>query len=446
MRVVGGRAFTVVLLCGMGVAAPDALLACDRDCSPSPNPVEIGVLPGYQQSRVRQISNGGDIVGQAVRTSGEPTQQAVLWHKARGPLDQAEVLPPLEGFVRGDARGFATHWTPVGMSYTPGVGTRAVAWKMDWTVGQRVAVDLAPPAGFTDAQALSGNGIGLVAGDAWNPKELANGLAVRHAVVWRLTWDGGAEVCDLGVPDGYLTSSANDVNAFGYVAGTAVGRLATGGLVTAAFVWRPLGRPQHCRFEAIPLTAAAAAPKVQAPAINERGDVVARADSNAPVLSRALIWRYYGRRYAEPQTLPLPEGFADALARAINAHGDIVGTAQKRNSKGAVTETSVALWRWTLRGWTSSVLTSPSNTAIINSEYLNDRGDVIADTSVAPTGSSGAYLWVKATQRRICTVSPGLLEVPALEGKILGEAPESLALPGAPPGPAGGELPEADGP
>ncbi len=397
MRVVGGRAFTVVLLCGAGVAAPDALLACDRDCSPSPNPVEIGVLPGYQQSRVRQISNGGDIVGQAVRTSGEPTQQAVLWHK-RGSRYKAEVLPPLEGFVRGEARGFATHWTPIGMSFNPTGGMRAVAWRMDWRAGQRVALDLEPPPGFTDAQAFSGNGLRLVAGDAWNAKEAVNGLTVRHAVLWRLTWDGGSVFCDLGVPDGFLTSSANDVNAFGFVVGTAVGRSPAGALVSAAFVWRPVGHPWSCGFEAIPLASDPTAPRVQSPAINARGDVVARADSHPPVSTRALIWRRYGRRYEDPEALPLPEGFTDALARAVNAIGDVVGTAQKRNSKGVITETGVILWRKTHRGWTPRVLASPANAAVINSEHLNDRGDVIADTTVAPTGSSGAYLWVKATR------------------------------------------------
>ena len=109
MRVVSVRTFTVVFAAVVGIAAPPReLQACERDCKPSPSPVEIGVLPGYELSRVKQINNLGDIVGQAVRTSEEPTQQAVLWHKVRGPHHVAEELPPLEGYTRSDARGFAT--------------------------------------------------------------------------------------------------------------------------------------------------------------------------------------------------------------------------------------------------------------------------------------------------------------------------------------------------
>jgi hypothetical protein len=356
--VVSSRTFTVVFVAVVGVAAiPHQLLACGHDCKPTPNPVEIGVLPGYQMSRVKQINNRGDIVGQAVRVSAEPTQQAVLWHKARGSRHEVEELPALDGFVRSDARGFATQWIPVGTSSIPGDGTRAVAWRMDWAARQRVAVDLEPPPGFTDAQAFSGSGLGLVAGDASNPKELVDGLAVRHAVLWRPSRDGSYSVCDLGVPEGFLTSTANDVNAFGVVVGTAVGRSATGALLSAAFVWRSVGHFRSCQFEAIPLVSDPAAPTVQSPAINERGDIVARASGSAPIFSRALLWRHRGHRYADPEALPVPDGFADVLARAINARGDIVGTAEKRSAKGAVVDARVVLWRETRRGWTSWVLT-----------------------------------------------------------------------------------------
>lgn len=401
MRVVSGRTFTVVFLALVGGAATaHELLACGHDCKPNPDPVEISALPDYQLSRVRQISNRGDIVGQVVRTSEEPTQQAVLWHKVRGPRYQAEELPALDGFVRGDARGFATPWIPVGISFIPGGTQRAVAWRTDWASRQRVAVDLEPPPGFTDAQAFSGNGLGLVAGDAWNPKELVDGFVVRHAVVWRLAWNGTADVCDLSVPDGFLASSANDVNAFGFVVGTAIGRSETGALMSVGYVWRPVGHPSRCRFEATPLPSDPAVPRVSAPAINDRGDVVARADGSAPTRSSALRWQRYGHRYADPEVLPPPEGYGDALARAINAHGDIVGTAQQRGANGAVTDARVVLWRKTSRGWTSWVLTSPTATNTINSEHLNDRGDIIADTPLPAAGSSGAYLWVNATQRR----------------------------------------------
>ncbi len=420
MRAVRGRTFAVVLLCGLGASPPDSLFACDQDCSPSPNPIDIGVVPGYQLSRVKQINNRGDIVGQAVRVSNEPTQQAVLWHKVRGLPHEAEALPALDGFVRGDARGFATDRIPIGISFIPAGPIRAVAWRMDWTAGQRVAVDLEPPPGFTDAQAFSGNGLGLVAGDASNPKELVDGLVVRHAVLWRVTAAGGVTLCDLGVPDGFVTSTANDVNARGFVVGTARRHSATGSLVTTAFVWRPLGCRQACQFEAIPLASGSAVSTVQAPAINERGDVVAQATGSAS--SSAVLWRRHGHKYEDPETLPPPEGFTDALARAINARGDIVGTAQKRSPGKPISEARVVLWRRTSHGWTSSVLTSPSNTTLINSEHLNDRGDVIADTAFPPPGSSGAYLWMKAT-RRNCRQRAGSADASSLAQTLDAEIP-----------------------
>jgi uncharacterized membrane protein len=397
MRVVSFRTFTVVFAAVVGVAAvPHELLACGhkRDCKPNPDPVEIGVLPGYQLSRVRQINNRGDIVGQAVRVSEEPTQQAVLWHKVRGPRQVAEELPPLEGYTRSDARGFATPWIPIGTSSLPGVETRAVAWKTDWATRQRVAVDLEPPPGFTDAQAYSGNGLGLVAGEASNPRELVDGLSARHAVLWHPTRDGGFDACDLGVPDGYVTSTANDVNVLGIVVGTARGRSDAGGWVTTAFFWRPLGRLRDCRFEARPLPSGATDFSILAPAINGRGDIVAQGSAGTSV--RALLWRRHRNRYADPEVLPVPEGFTDALARAINSPGDIVGTAQRRTDAGM--ETRVVVWKRTFRGWTARMLGSPSGANLISSEHLNDRGDVIADTTQPPEDSSGAYLWVKATQ------------------------------------------------
>lgn len=401
MSVVSVRTFTVVFAAVVGVAAvPHELLACghERDCKPSPDPVEIGVLPGYELSRVKQINNRGDIVGQAVRTSEEPTQQAVLWHKVRAPRHVAEELAPLEGYTRSEARGFATPWIPIGTSSLPGVETRAVAWKTDWETRQRVAVDLEPPPGFTDAQAWSGSGSGLIAGDAWNPREIVGGAQVRHAVLWHPEPDGGFRVCDLGVPEGFLTSSANDVNARGVVVGTALGRSAAGALLSVGYVWRPVGRLSRCQFEAIPLAADPAVPRVSAPAINEQGDVVARAEGSAPTFSRALRWRRHHHGYADPEVLPLPQGYTDALARAINARGDIVGTAQKRTANGAVSEARVVLWQSTGRGWASRVLTSPLSTDTISSEHLNDRGDVIADTTLPPPGASGAYLWMEATR------------------------------------------------
>ncbi len=71
---------------------------------------------------------------------------------------------------------------------------------------------------------------------------------------------------------------------------------------------------------------------------------------------------------------------------------------------------------------------SPLNTTVINSEHLNDRGDVVADTTLAPPGSSGAFLWVKAT-RPPCEAAPlatGLSET--IETETAEEPTEPQAL------------------
>lgn len=401
MREVGGRVFTVVLLMAGVAATPNSLPACEHDCST--NPVEIGALPGYERSRVKQINNHGDIVGQAVRASEEPLQVAALWRRVRAGRYQAEVLPPLDGFDRSEARGFATRFVPVGYSFQVGGTQRATAWPMDRFAGLRVAVDLEPPPGFTDARVFSGNGIGLAVGEVRNPREAVDGVPIRHAAVWRSTWNGGFAVCDLGVPEGYLTSTANDVNSLGLVVGTVLGRSENGQLTTDAVVWRPLGRFHECRFEAVVLPSAADA-TVVSPAINEAGTVVAQG-AGTPL--RALLWRRVGRHYADPEVLPPPEGFTQALARAINARGDIVGTAQR--TVDGVAEARVVLWRRTHRGWTTWMLTSPVDTSRIDSEHLNDRGDVIADTTAPAAGSSGAYLWTNATNRH-CPPRRGVAE------------------------------------
>jgi hypothetical protein len=394
MREVIGRPSAPLLLLCLATAIPCAVLAGDSV------PTAIPTLPDYELSKVRQINNRGDIAGQAVRLTYEPTEQALVWRKQRRHGFRTEVLPPLDGLLRGDARGFATDDLPIGFSYTPGGGKRAVAWATDAAADQIVPIELEPPAGFTDAQALSGNGSGEIVGEATNPGELINGLQVRHAVLWRAGRHGSFSVCDLGVPDGYYTSTANDVGRSGVVVGTARGPGSDGRLVSDVFVWRPRSSncSDPCQYEIVRLPSDPALPNNQSPAINERGDVVARADTPAPATSRPLYWRRTGRDYADPEVLPVPEGFSDAFARSVNERGDIVGTVQQKSRPGGpVVQSSVVVWKRKCGDWEPVVLTSPSEVTILNAQSINDSGDVVADTSFAVAGSSGAYLWTNAT-------------------------------------------------
>ena len=182
------------------------------------DPIDLGTLPGYTASRAKDINEGGDIVGQAVRPGAEPVEEAVLWDRTRGGRYVLEALPALPGLVRGDARGFANGRAPIGFSYLVGPGFslfRAVVWREDPS-GERVPLDLTPPPGFTDATALAANARGQIAGEAQNPLEVINGSTVQHAVLWRPLCGHPNqphhppeyEVCDLGVPDGFDASGA----------------------------------------------------------------------------------------------------------------------------------------------------------------------------------------------------------------------------------------------
>ena len=372
-------------------------------------PVDLATLPGYEHSRPKGLNESGDVVGQAARTAGEPTEQAVLWRRSRRGNLLAEALPPLAGLDGGDARAFASERTPVGFSYVAGSGFtlfRAVAWRKDAS-GLRVAVDLEPPAGFTDAQAYSANWRGEVVGEAASPAETVNGTVVRHAMLWQRQRDGSYEACDLGVPEGFDASTAFDLNEAGSVVGTAR-RLESdgaGGLQVRSdvVVWQRVRSGHDCAFRTLPLESRDDLPFEQNPSINERGDVVARADRltpGGPTLSRALLWSRQGCGYAAPVELPLPKGFTDAFARDLNSHGEIVGTALVRSPAGATTAARVVVWRRGARGrFVPTLLASPAGASIAVAEQVNERGDVVGSTPMPAAGQSGGLLWKKKRER-----------------------------------------------
>lgn len=388
---------------------PALLLLSLAGLANAQEPVDLGALPGYERSRPKGLNESGDVVGQVARTAGDPTEQAVLWQRSRHGGLRAEALPPLAGLDGGDARAFASERTPVGFSYLTGSGLslfRAVAWRRDVS-GLRVAVDLEPPAGFTDAQAYSANWRGEVVGEAANPSETVNGSVVRHAVLWQRGHDGRYEACDLGVPDGFDSSTAFDLNESGAVVGTAR-RLESdgaGGLQVRSdvVVWQRVRWGHGCAFRTVSLESRDDLPFEQNPSINERGDVVARADRltpGGPTLSRALLWSRRGCGYTVPVELPLPEGFTDAFARDLNTRGEIVGSALVRSPAGATTAARVVVWRRGAGGrFVPTLLASPAGASIAVAEQVNERGDVVGSTPMPAAGRSGGLLWKKKRER-----------------------------------------------
>jgi hypothetical protein len=402
------RTSLLVVLSG-GVAAVSA----------AQDPIDLGTLPGYTLSRPRQINEKGDVVGEVARPGPEPVEQAVLWDRRGGGRYVLEALPPLPGLVRGDARSFAGARTPVGFSSLVAPGSsrfRAVAWWLDPS-GERVPVDLAPPAGFTDATALAANARGEIAGAAQNPLEVTNGSTVQHAVLWRPRRGDPRrhgdppeyEVCDLGVPDGFDASGASGINEAGDVVGTARRLESDGGggllLRSVAVVWRrPCRRHAECVGDPIVLPSREDLPFNQNPAINQWGDVVAQADrrvAGQPPVSRPLLWLRSHGGYGDPVALPLPEGFTDAFATDVNASGHVLGTAQVRSSTGAIQASRAVVWHpCRRRGAAVSLLPNPPGTALAFAARLHERGDAVGSAPLPPAGSSGGLLWRGAAADR----------------------------------------------
>jgi hypothetical protein len=369
-------------------------------------PEDVGTLEGYAMGRPRNLDNHGDLVGLASRPGPEPTSQAVLWERTRDGYD-LEALPPLANLPRSEAQGFGRRGTPVGYSFVSAGGVslfRAVAWRKDVS-GLRVAEDLEPPPGFTDALAFAGNHHGLVVGAASNPGETVNGLTRRQAVAWEPGKDG-YEVTELGVPEGYDVSDAAGVNQLGEIVGTAVRRESDGGggfvQRTAVVVWRR-GCHRHGRseVEAFVLPLPEDLPRGTSPAISTPGVVVVRAERSTPgepLVSRPLFWIRRGHGFAGPYELPVPDGFTDAFPTDVNEVGAVLGTALLRQSTfPTLASSQVVVWTWWHKGgYRATVLPNPEGAAIVTSTALNEKGDALGFASPAPPGGSGGYIWKKA--------------------------------------------------
>jgi uncharacterized membrane protein len=386
-------------LAGAALAAVGACVLADAALAQPPS--DVGTLPGFTVSRPKAIDGHGDIVGQAARAG--PNEQAALWVPTHNGYSVV-ALPALAGLLWGDARAFGRHGAPVGYSYlTGGVSVfRAVVWREDAS-GTRVAVDLEPPPGFTDALAVGANHHGLIVGEASNPRETINGSTVRHAVAWFPRKRGDYEVVDLGVPEGYDASSASGVNARGEVVGTAQ-RLESdgaGGLLLRATValWRT--RLQHDgsgKTATLVLPSHPDLPRNQNPAINAAGLVVAQAYGTAPgerPVSRPLLWWRLGRRFLGPYELPVPEGFTDAVPNDINELGTILGTASVRPVSGPPSASQAVEWTWSRarRRFVTRLLANPPGTALVTASGMNERGDAVGSAPLPAPGMSGGLLW-----------------------------------------------------
>jgi hypothetical protein len=364
------------------------------------DPIDVGTLDGYATSRPRDISNHGDLLGQAVRTAPEPGEQAALWTRTRDGY-AVEALPAAPGLVRSDARAFSKHGAPVGYSFVTGGGVslfRAVLWRKD-TSGERVPEDLEPPPGFTDALAYGANRQGLIVGLVSNPLESVNGLPRRNAAAWVRTRGGDYEVVDLGVPEGFDISAASAVNEPGDVVGTALAQDTDddGNPVQriSVVVWRHVGRHGCRSTETMVLPMPADLPSAMNPSINDEGLVVVQAERpGPPTVSRALYWKRSRHGYGEPRELPVPEGFTDAYPTDVNEDGEILGTAQVRPPTGPPALSQAVVWKSRHKGRHAvEILPNPQDTPIVTSTSINERGDALGIARAPLPGWTGGLLW-----------------------------------------------------
>jgi uncharacterized membrane protein len=399
MRLAAGRSLSVLALVSLlpaGVRAQD--------------PIDLGALPPYPTAFARGISEQGDVVGQAAGAVGR-LNTGVLWHKGRWGRYRAEELSSLSSAEVADALAFVATNVPIGYSLLPATATQpshysAVAWLPDPS-GTRVPFELPPPPGHTNTRAFSGSASAQVVGEAWNDRELTPGqLLKRIAVSWRAGSDGkSVDVCELPPPDDFETSAAFDVNASGDVVGTVARREPDDSIRTEVVVWlRPHRQGGRCLPYPIVLGGREDLPLKQSPSINERGDVVARADvqlQGQPLASRALAWARVGWRYREPFELPVPldEGFTDAWASDVNARGEVVGTAVTRTPGGTTARRGV-LWTYARGHWRTTLLGEPGAAGTTTADRISDDGDVVGSTSSPAEGGSGALLWKRPAPRR----------------------------------------------
>lgn len=165
------------------------------------------------------------------------------------------------------------------------------------SINRRV-IDVSPIGGDGGA-ALALNNLGQVVGST-------SVAGVSHAFLW----DPVDGAMDLGLPEGFASASAEDVNDAGQVVGWAQ----ESGLYTRAFVWDASTGMQF-------LPTASAIGNAFAYAINESGQVVGQAtDANGN--ERAVLWDpVTGVEYLEDLDLALPL----SEARDVNESGQVVG-------------------------------------------------------------------------------------------------------------------------
>ena len=296
--------------------------------------IDLGVLPGGNDSRAFAINNRGEIAGDSHSAGGSVL--AVMWHRGQS-IRLSPFVQPGNPFTVSSAFAISESGIAAGHSnFFPVV----------WRGGKFIQISTA------SGEATGVNNSGVVVGllRIFAPAPPGPGPVAppsHRAFSWR---DGVlTELPDL---PGASMSQATAINNHGDVAGFSQ---SAQGAVVGAVVWR---NGIIMRLEGLGV----------AHAINDRGEVAGSVTSGAT--THAAVWR--DGHVVDLGTLGGPM----SIALGMNNHGDVVGASSTAN--GAF---HGFLWR---DGVMTDLGTFPGGLFSV-ARSINDAGEVVGYTG-APTG------------------------------------------------------------
>ena len=229
-------------------------------------------------------------------------------------------------------------------------------------------------------------------------------LIHNHAVLWE-----GGKVRDLGLLKGFPFSAGYGINHRGQIVGGFDVNYRSGGGGPAGllqnFVWR--GKQKTVLDNITPPYL------VYAKAINDSGQVAGTTNDSGMVAGappsdyRAVLWTG-----SKVTTLPLPAGYTETYAFALNNTGMVVGYAVRENG-----HRHAVLWR---NGRVVDVGAFPADGYYCEAFGVNDLGQIVG------WSSGGAFLWQDGKMQGLPQLSHDYPDMVAFginnQGQIVGEA------------------------
>ncbi|MFN8196390.1 MAG: hypothetical protein U0R80_19145 [Nocardioidaceae bacterium] len=328
---------------------------------------DLGVLGGLD-SRAHALGPTGVVAGLADTAPGSGSRafHAFRWTPEHpgSPVGSMEDLGALGADERSSATGVDRRGIAVGVSLPNDGGSKAF-------VAGSAMHQLPGLGGSAEAAAVDDHG--RVVGHA------TAGDGFGHAVMWlprrspSASWRAGRasyRVVDLGVPDGWVSSSADAVNDRGLVAGS----LGDADYYGFAAVWTP-DRPGGTHGTWTELGVLPGGDGSVARDVNRSGVVVGQ--STSAVGDRAFVWDGRGAMRA----LPPLRGGTESFAFAVDDRGLVVGYADGADTDG---DRAVVWWRGraydlnrVLPAWARE-----AGYVLMGAYDVNGRGQVVGVASV----------------------------------------------------------------